>query len=207
MIASETATTAGSGAAITSYPNSVCRFPVTESLSIVSSATWETSGLPQPIRDGGPEHGAVRVGGLLPEEHEIGALPLERLREHVARRDEIGAGGCVVGDEDCAVGAHRERLAERIERLGGAERDDDDFAAVCLLDPQRLLDRVDVGRVERTFAGAVEPVGGRVDPPCGGRVGTCFTQTAIFTVRPYLVGLATASGSVRATGSADSRVW
>ena len=38
---------------------------------------------PQPLRHGGPEHRAVGVARLLPEQHEIGALALEHLGEHL----------------------------------------------------------------------------------------------------------------------------
>src|SRR6266508_1896435 len=44
LIASETATTAGIGASITSYPNSVCRLPRTLPFATVSSATCEMTG-------------------------------------------------------------------------------------------------------------------------------------------------------------------
>ena len=121
MIASDTATTAGSGAAIVSYPNSVWRFPVTSAPSTFSSATWEISGRRKPVGDGSPEHGAVRVGRLLAEQDEIRLLALQRLGEHVAGGDEIGARRRLVRDQNRPVGAHGERLAQRLDGLLGPE--------------------------------------------------------------------------------------
>ena len=39
-------------------------------------------------------------------------------------------------------------------------------AALRLLDPQRLLDRVDVERIDRALARPVEPFRARIDLPC-----------------------------------------
>ena len=123
---------------------------------------------PQPVRDGGPEDGAVGVVRLLAEQDQIGALALERLRERRAGGDEIGAGRPLVGDEHRAVGTHREGLAQGVLRLRRAERDEDDLAlAAGVLQTEGLLDRVGVKRVERPLAGAVEPLG------LGDRGGDC----------------------------------
>ncbi len=116
------------------------------------------------LGDGRPEDGAVGVGCLLAEEHDVRALALERLREDLARGDEVGACGAGVGDEDCPVGAHRQGLAERVRRFLRPERDDDDLALGVALQPQRLLDRVRVEMVERALAGAIEPLRPRIDP-------------------------------------------
>ena len=65
----------------------------------------------------------------------------------------------------------------------GPERDDDDLAAVRLLDPERLLDGVDVGRVERALARPVEPVGRGVEPSDGGCVGNLLHTDGDLHVR------------------------
>ena len=132
--------------------------------STVELGGLRDDGAAQPLGDRGPEHGAVGVGGLLAEEHEVGALALERLREDRARRDEIRARGARVGDEHGAVGAHRERLAERVGGLLGPERDDDDLGVGVALEPQRLLDGVRVEVVERPLAGTVEALRARIEP-------------------------------------------
>src|SRR5205823_8426700 len=74
-----------------------------------------------------------------------------------------GARGGGVGDEHGAIGAHRERLAQRVERLLRPERDGDDLGAGVALEAQRLLDRVRVEVVERALARAVEAEGLRIE--------------------------------------------
>ena len=49
---------------------------------------------------------------------------------------------------DGAVGAAGERLADHLGGAGRAGRADDDLAAVLLLQPQRLFERVGVGLVQ-----------------------------------------------------------
>jgi hypothetical protein len=120
----------------------------------------------QPVRERGPEDGPVRVVGLLAEEDQVGLLPLERLRERVARGDEVGACRGVVGHEHDPIGAHRERLPERIERSRRPERDEHDLRrGVVPLQPQGLLDGVRVEGIQRRLAGPVEPFRPRVDAP------------------------------------------
>ena len=140
--------------------------------AIVSSIACETHGQLEPLGERGPEDGADRLLPLLAEEDEIRLLARDRLREHACRGEQIGAGERVVGDEHGAVGAERERAAQR---LGGAlrtHRDDDDLAAargVALAQP--LLDRVHVEGVERKLAGAVETLALRVEAPRRGGLG------------------------------------
>ncbi len=76
---------------ITSYPCSVWRLPVTEPSATVSDAACEITGSAEPLGDSRPQHGAVCVVRRLAEEDEVGLLALERLRERVARAEEIGA--------------------------------------------------------------------------------------------------------------------
>jgi hypothetical protein len=61
-------------------------------------------------------------------------------------------------------------LRKRVERLLRPHGHEDDLPALGLLDPERLLDGVQVGRVERRLAGAVEPLRRRVDPLVHGRI-------------------------------------
>ncbi len=156
---------------MTSYPNSVWRLPVSGLAVDRQLGDLRDHRPPEPIGDGGPEHGAVAVAGLLPEQHEVGRLALERHGERVARRHEVRPGCGVVGDEDRPVGAHRERLAQRLERLLGPEGEHDDLAALRLLEPERLLDGVHVGGVQRALAASLEPAGRVVEPLHRGCIG------------------------------------
>src|SRR3954468_10662948 len=111
----------------------------------------------EPVGDGGPEDPAVGVAGLLAEQDDVDAFALQCLRDRIARRDEIGACGGLVADENRTIGAHCERLAERVLRLRRAERHQDDLAVPrSVLQPERFLDRVRVERVQRALARAME---------------------------------------------------
>ena len=73
----------------------------------------------------------------------------------------------VVGlDQDRAVGAHRERGAQRLLRLGRADRDRDDLGRdALLLEPDRLLDRDLVERVHAHLdVGEIDARPVRLDP-------------------------------------------
>ena len=126
----------------------------------------------QPVGDRGPEHGAIGVVCLLAEEHEVGALALERGREHAAGGDEVRACGALVADEQDPVGAHCEGLAHGLERALRPKGNDHDLTVAGGISQfQRLLDRMDVELVQRPLAGAVEPLRLRIEPPLGGRFG------------------------------------
>jgi hypothetical protein len=118
----------------------------------------------EPLRDGGPEHGAVGVAGLLAEEDELRLLSGERSCEDSARGDEIRAGRLVVRDVDGAVCAHGERFPDRVRRGRRPHRHDDDLAvAGALLHAQGFLDGVGIEGIEGAFAGAVETLRAGVD--------------------------------------------
>ena len=118
----------------------------------------------QPLGHCGAEHCAVRVGCLLAEQHEVGAFPLERLRKHGARGDEIGPCGSFVGDEHRAVCSHREPLAQGFRGPLRSHGDQHDLTlAGRVAQAQSLLDRVRVEGVEAGLAGAVETHRGGVD--------------------------------------------
>ena len=112
------------------------------------------------VCDRRPQHRAVRVAGLLPEQDQVRALALERLRQRIARGNEVGSCRRFVADEDRPVRAHRQSLAQRVLGLRRPHRDEDDFAlSGRILQPEGLLDRIGVEGVQRTLARAVEPLG------------------------------------------------
>src|SRR4029453_13663251 len=112
--------------------------------------------------------------GLLSEEDEVGVLWLERRRKHAGGAHEIGARSRVVRDQKRSVCAHRERLPDAVLRALRAHGDDENLAALSILDPQRLLDRVRVEGVDRTFAGAVEPLRIGIDSRVSRALGHVF---------------------------------
>ena len=83
-----------------------------------------------------------------------------------------------VGDEDAARGAHRERLAHRLGRVGGAIERSDDLALAGRLDElERRLERVLVVAVDdrRAAARSSRPSGPSRSPPDAGS-GTGFVE-------------------------------
>ena len=175
MIASETATTAGSGRL--DHVVAELRLALAPQLAVADGQLRDLrdDGMTKAVGDGRPEHGAVGVVPLLPKNDEVGALALERGRERPRGRDEVRSGRGVVRDQDGAVGAHRERLAQRVERSRRAHRNEDDLAlTVCFLDLQRLLDGLCVEMVQRPLAGAVKSFRIRVDALVDSRVGDFF---------------------------------
>src|SRR5881392_3605614 len=67
-------------------------------------------GHPQVLGHDGADRVALAVVGLLAQEHEIGALALERLSQRVAGGGHVGAGQRGVGQVHRAIGAQRHRL-------------------------------------------------------------------------------------------------
>ena len=112
---------------------------------------------------------------------------------------------------DGAVGADRERLAEGVGRAGRGHHDRDHLSlAGALLDPERLLERVGVERVERGGAAAVQPEGARVDPRARGRLRHLLdTDGELHRGRILSSGLSRAQvfTDVRAEGSASLRAF
>ena len=91
----------------------------------------------------------ARVGRLGSHEHQVELHAAERLRQHLRRGHRVGAVQARVAHQDAAVGAERQRLADRV-LLGalGPHGQHRDLAAVLLLQAERLFDRVFVDRVD-----------------------------------------------------------
>ena len=99
---------------------------------------------------------AIVVDGLLAHDDEIGLLVLDHALQQLGHGERLDA---LVGlDQDGAVGAHRQRGAQRILRFDAADRDGDDLARLAaLLDADGFLDgdlvegvhrHLDVGEVD-----------------------------------------------------------
>src|SRR6266508_391917 len=126
----------------------------------------------QTIGDSRPEHGAVGIGRLLPEDDEIRAFALDGLCERAARRDEVGAHERVVRDVHGSVCADRQGLAQRVGGLRRAHQEGDDLPVPFLLaDAQSFLERVGVEIVQRPRNAAIEPKGVRIHSLRRRRVG------------------------------------
>ena len=88
------------------------------------------------------------IVGLQAGEHEVELLVLDCRGERVGDRRGVGRGQRVGLDVDRAIGAAGERLTNHLRRARRAGGADHDLAAVLLLEPQRLLERVRVGLVQ-----------------------------------------------------------
>ena len=69
-------------------------------------------GQAQTLCERAPENRAVGVAALLADEDQVGRLALDGLRQDLGGRDEVGARGRVVRDENGPVRSHGERLSE-----------------------------------------------------------------------------------------------
>ena len=129
----------------------------------------------------GADRVALAVVGLLAEQHQVGALALQRLRERVAGRGDVGAGEGRVGQVHRAVGAERDGLVQRAHGALRAHRHGDDLLdrdGAALLDLHRRLDGVRVIRVEVLLPAAVHAPRRGVDPLLDGGVRDLLHQDA-----------------------------
>ena len=134
---------------------------------------------------------ALAVVGLLAQQHEIGALALERLGERVAGGGHVRAGELGVGQVHGAVRAERDCLVQSAHCAVGAHRHRDDLLdrhAAALSDLHRRLDRVRVVRVEVLLAAAVHAPRRRVDPLLDGGVWNLLHQDAYLHLLGYSLG-------------------
>ena len=90
----------------------------------------------------------VVVDRLLAQEHQVGSLLARERLEHLGDAQRLGA--AVMLHQDRPVGAHGQRLAQRVLGLGRANRNGDDLGGdALLLEPDRLLEGDLVERVHR----------------------------------------------------------
>jgi len=130
-------------------------------------------------------HGADRVAlavvRLLAQEHEIGALAPQRLRQRIPGRGHVRAGQRRIGEVHRAVGPQRHRLVQRPHGALGAHRHGDNLlnrGDAPLLDLHRRLDGVRVVRVQVLLPAAVHAPRRGVDPLLDGGVGNLLHQHA-----------------------------
>ena len=84
------------------------------------------------------------IVGLQAGEHEIEPLVFHRAGQRRARHERVRARQPIVLDVDGAVGAARERFADYLRDARRPRRAHHHFAAVLLLQPQRLFERIRV---------------------------------------------------------------
>ena len=115
---------------------------------------------PEHLGDLRRDGAGVPVGRLGGGDHQVDAAgPLDRLGDHLGRRQRVGAGERVVGDEHGPGRTHGQRGAQARDLAVGRHRDQDDLATAGLLGQlERHLDAVGVGVVEDELARAVEGV-------------------------------------------------
>ncbi len=123
----------------------------------------------EPAGDAGTDLRRVAVDRLLAGEDDVGRAPgladlADRLGERVARRQSVGAGEETVGEQHRAIGAERERLAQRILGRRRTHGEDRHFAALLVAQPQRRFEREQIiGVDDRRHALAHDRVGDRMD--------------------------------------------
>jgi hypothetical protein len=102
---------------------------------------------------------ADAVGGLVTGDHQLGALDgAQRTRQRPSGLDDVGAVQPVVDQVDGLVGAHRQRLADRLGgplRSGGqhGHRSLGAVGGLFLPDEQRLFDGAFVDLVQHGVGG------------------------------------------------------
>ncbi len=144
------------------------------------------------LGDDGANRVALAVVGLLAEQHKVGALALERLRERVAGGGHVGARDRGVGEVHRAVGAERDRLVQRAHGALGAHRDGDDLIhrdGAALFDLHGGLDGVGVVGVEVLLPAAVHAPRRGVDALLDGGVRNLLNQDANLHSVDLLMGI------------------
>ena len=139
-------TIAGSLSFTVSSPPSTSRVTLTLSPSTSTFEAKVPCAQPSSAASIWPVWLRIVVDRLLAEDDQARLLLLGDLGENLGDRERLDL---VVGlDQDRAVGAHGERGAQRLLRLGRADRDRDDLGRdALLLEPDRFLDRDLVERV------------------------------------------------------------
>ena len=121
------------------------------------------------LGDAGADLGGVAVDGLLAGEDDVGRAEgladlADRLGERIGRGQRVGAREEAVGEQDGAVGADRQRLAQRIGRHRRAHGQHGHFAADLVAKAQGLFQREQVIRIDdRRHALPHDRIGHRMD--------------------------------------------
>ena len=118
------------------------------------------------LRNDRADRVALAVVRLLAQEHQVGALALERLGQRVAGRSHVGPSQGLIAEVHRAVGSQRHRLVQRAHGALGPHRDRDDLLhgdAAALPDLHRRLDGVGVVGVEVPLPAAVHAPRRRIE--------------------------------------------